>query len=225
MKNYKALATKLNYDLSETDLVFLTFGNASVIDDDRTKVYIKPSGVNYKKLKDDNISVVDIQTGELIDGLKPSVDLDIHLEIYRSFKEINSVIHTHSKFVTIFAQSKKEIPIIGTTHADYFKGNIPITDELTESEIVNNYEKNIGKKVVKLFQENNPLEIPAALISNHGCVVFGKNSKECLDNAIVLEFIAEMAHYADKPETTENENVLYKFHHERKHGKGKYYGQ
>ena len=223
--DYKATATKLNRDLGETDLVMLTFGNASLIDTDRTKVYIKPSGVDYKTLTNEDISVVSLETGELIEGLKPSVDLNIHLEIYKNFKNINSVIHTHSKFVSIFAQSKKEIPIIGTTHADYFKHNIPLTEELSQDEITTNYEKNIGKKIVKLFENKNPLETPAAIISNHGCVVFGRNSKESLENALVLEYISELAYFADEIELTESEKILYEFHYERKHGKDKYYGQ
>jgi len=223
--DYKATATKLNRDLGETDLVMLTFGNASLIDTDRTKVYIKPSGVDYKTLTNEDISVVSLETGELIEGLKPSVDLNIHLEIYKNFKNINSVIHTHSKFVSIFAQSKKEIPIIGTTHADYFKYNIPLTEELSQDEITTNYEKNIGKKIVKLFENKNPLETPAAIISNHGCVVFGRNSKESLENALVLEYIAELAYFANEIELTESEKILYEFHYERKHGKDKYYGQ
>ncbi len=225
MTDYKDIATKLNHDLGKTDLVMLTFGNASVVNSERSRVYIKPSGVDYKILKNDNISVVSLETGELIEGLKPSVDLNIHLEIYRNFNNVNSVIHTHSKFVTIFAQSRKEIPIIGTTHADYFKNKIQITEELSQNEIKNNYEKNIGKKVVKLFDNIEPLDNPAALISNHGCVVFGKDSKECLENALVLEYIAELAYLTNEIETTENEKFLYKFHHERKHGKDKYYGQ
>ncbi len=223
--DYKALTAELNYNLGATDLVMLTFGNASLIDNDRTKVYIKPSGVDYKILTNDDISVVSLETGELIDGLKPSVDLNIHLEIYKNFKNINSVIHTHSKFATIFAQSRKEIPIIGTTHADYFKHSIPITEELSQDEIMSNYEKNIGKKVVKLFENIDPIDTPAALISNHGCIVFGKNSKECLDNALVLEYISELAYFTNEIDVTEGEKILYEFHHERKHGKDKYYGQ
>tara|TARA_Y100000389_G_C17404168_1_gene487104 strand:- start:630 stop:1304 length:675 start_codon:yes stop_codon:yes gene_type:complete len=223
--DYKAIATNLNYDLGKTDLVMLTFGNGSVVNKNRTKVYIKPSGIDYKTLTNDDIAVVSLESGELIEGLKPSVDLNIHLEIYRNFKNVNSVIHTHSKFVTVFAQARKEIPIIGTTHADYFKNTIPLTEELSESEIKSDYEKNIGNKVVKLFNNINPLDTPAALISNHGCVVFGKDSKRCLENALVLEYVAEIAYFTNDIEKTKNEEILYEFHHERKHGKDKYYGQ
>lgn len=223
--NYKTASKRLNQDLGETDLVILTFGNASVIDEKRSKVFIKPSGVNYNLITNDQISVVDLETGELMEGLKPSVDLNIHLEIYKNFKNVNSVIHTHSKFVTIFAQARKEIPIIGTTHADYFKGNIPITEELSRSEIEDNYEKNIGKKIVQLFNKTSPEEIPAALISNHGCVVFGENAQKCLENALVLEYIAELAYFTNITDISLNEKFLYEFHHNRKHGKDRYYGQ
>jgi len=225
MIDYKAISYKLNQDLGSTELVMLTFGNASVINSDRTKVYIKPSGVEYSSLIKENISVVNLKTGELTEGLKPSVDLNIHLEVYRNFENVNSIIHTHSKFVTIFAQSLKEIPIIGTTHADYFKSSIPLTEQLSRSEIISDYEKNIGKKIVKLFEKVDPLNTPAALIANHGSVVFGKNSEECLINALVLEYIAELAYFVNEVKANENEKFLYKYHHERKHGKDKYYGQ
>lgn len=208
-----------------TELVMQTFGNASLINLERTKIFIKPSGVDYKSLNENKISVVDIKTGNLLEGLKPSVDLDIHLEIYKNLQTVNCIIHTHSKFATIFAQSKKEIPILGTTHADFFKQNIPITKELSTNEIKKNYELNIGKKIVEIFNKINHDDTPAALIANHGSVVFGKSSKECLENALILEHIAELAYFTSEIKITSKEKFLFEYHHNRKHGKGKYYGQ
>lgn len=225
MKNYKELATNLNKELGLTDLVMMTFGNASVISEDRSKIYIKPSGVNYENLTIEAISVVSTNDGVLLEGLKPSVDLNIHIEIYRNFTNVNSIIHTHSKYATIFAQNKKSIPIKGTTHADYFKNDIPITEELSIGEIENNYELNIGKKVVNLFKKISPEETPAALIANHGCVVFGKDSKQSLENALLLEYIAELAFFNNNFTNSKNEDYLYQYHNLRKHGKEKYYGQ
>ena len=226
MSNLKKEALDLNIALGNTNLVNLTFGNASIINKERTEVYIKPSGVNYSDMREKDISVIDIDKHDLIDGLKASVDLDIHLEIYKNFTGINSIIHTHSKFATIFAQSGKEIPISGTTHADYFKNNIPITNELSSDEILSNYELNIGKKIVSLYSESfKPEDTPAALIANHGCVVFGKSDKDCLENAIVLEYIAELAFFTDQNELNKNAKTLYEFHHRRKHGEDKYNGQ
>ena len=222
----------LNRRIVEAGLVKLTWGNGSVIDRKTSTVYIKPSGVDVDDLVDNQVSVVDI-SGSHLSGLKPSVDTDIHLELYRAHESIGSVVHTHSKYCTIFAQMKCCIPALGTTHADHFYGDIPVVHELLESQIKKNYERHTGKSVVEFLKASDidPMNIPAALLPLHGVLTWGETSTKALENAIAAEICAEMAYkqlllgrVEMSPAVGIHKNLLDK-HFLRKHGRGKYYGQ
>lgn len=220
----------LNKSLKENNLVKLTWGNASVLSEDGKYIAIKPSGVSFDELTFSEISIIELYTGKQISGMKPSVDTDIHLEIYKAFPEIKSIIHSHSKFATSWAQSLKPIPILGTTHADYFLSDIPLARQLEEKELLR-YEKNLGQSVVDYFQFHkiNPLNIPAILLPCHGSMVFSDSPRRTLECALVLEEVAEMAYYTvrinSKIESTYLSEILYTKHFERKNGINKYYGQ
>ena len=220
----------LNKSLKEHNLVKLTWGNASVLSEDGKSIVIKPSGVNFSELTYSQLCIVDLYSGRLISGMKPSVDTAIHLEIYKAFPEIKSIIHSHSKFATSWAQALEPIPILGTTHADYFLGDVPVARQLEEFEL-DEYEKNLGQSVVDFFQKNkiNPLNIPAILLPGHGVMVFSDSPKRTLECAIVLEEIAEMAYYTKSinPNLKQSKlsKDLYTKHFERKNGINKYYGQ
>lgn len=220
----------LNKALKENNLVKLTWGNASVLTEDGRHVIIKPSGVDFAQIKYSDLCIIELYTGKLISGIKPSVDTAIHLEIYKAFPEIKSIIHSHSKFATSWAQALKSIPILGTTHADYFLSDIPIARQLEKYEL-DDYEKNLGVSVVEHFQKHkvNPLNIPSILLPGHGVMVFSDSTKRTLECAIVLEEIAEMAYYTisinPSIERSELSETLYEKHFERKNGINKYYGQ
>lgn len=220
----------INQMLPKSGLVKLTWGNASILSDCKTKIAIKPSGIPFEKLTKEDISVVSIEDGFHLSGKKPSVDLPMHLEIYREFREVKSVIHTHSKYATAWAQAVMPIPILGTTHADYFEGDIPVCFSLTEDVQLENYEFNLGKTVCSFYKEKrmHPLFNPAVLIPFHGCLVFGESPTKALENAIVLEDVAEMAMYTYilGQKTTKSIAIpLFKKHFDRKNGKERYYGQ
>lgn len=222
---------KYNKLIKSHGLVKLTWGNVSICDHRNHIVYIKPSGVNLSTLKKEDISLVDLKTGSLISGLKQSVDTNIHLEVYRNFKRVKSIVHTHSKYATSWAQAEVPIPCLGTTHADYFDGEVPVVRNLKQSEILNDYELNIGKIVVEHFKGNNlcPLRKGAVLLPKHGVLTFGKDARQSLENSIVLEEIAEMAHLTNCINSdrmvTKDQEFLFKKHYDRKHGVDKYYGQ
>ena len=205
-----------------------TFGNLSAIDETHRFIAIKPSGIPFNELKDEDIPILDLN-GNLIEGdKKPSSDTPTHLELYKAFPQIKSIIHTHSQNATAFAQAKIPIKCLGTTHADYFNGTIPITRELTEEEIKNNYEQNTGKVIIETFNNSNinPLEIPASLVSFHGPFVWGASINQALTNAHILEQIAKLnlKTIMINSSTEINKNLLNK-HYQRKHGKNAYYGQ
>ena len=220
----------LNKSLKDNNLVKLTWGNASVLCEDSKHIIIKPSGVDFDKLTFSQLCIIELYTGKLVSGMKPSVDTAIHLEIYKAFPEIKSIIHSHSKFATSWAQALRTIPILGTTHADYFLTDIPVARQLEKFEL-EEYEKSLGQSVVDYYQHKkiNPLNIPAILLPGHGVMVFSDSPKRTLECAIVLEEIAEMAYYT----TAINPNIkpcrlsrdLYIKHFERKNGINKYYGQ
>jgi len=225
---FEATTVELNQDIVKNGLVNLTWGNGSVIDRETSTVYIKPSGINVSDLLTSEISKVNLN-GEFIGGKKPSVDTDIHLELYRGFSNVQSIVHTHSKYCTIFAQLEQSIPALGTTHADYFWGDIPIINQLTPKLIESNYESNTGKSVVQHFKNNkiSSLNIPAALLPQHGILTWGASAKEALENAIVAELCAEMAYkqLLMSPNKRSMNNELLDKHFSRKHGSTKYYGQ
>lgn len=220
----------LNKCLKEHNLVKLTWGNASVLCEDKKHVIIKPSGIDFEKLNFSQLCTIELYTGKLISGMKPSVDTAIHLEIYKAFPEIKSIIHSHSKFATSWSQALSSIPILGTTHADYFLSDIPIARQLQSHELVD-YEKNLGQSVVEFYQKNkiNPLNIPAILLPSHGVMVFSDTPKRTMECAIVLEEIAEMSYYTrvinPSIQLTDLTKELYTKHFERKNGINKYYGQ
>jgi L-ribulose-5-phosphate 4-epimerase len=219
----------VNKSLLSEGLVLFTWGNASARSEKYDHIFfIKPSGIPFSDLNTKNISCVDLTTGLLKSGSSPSVDTPTHVALYKGFPEIRSVIHTHSKYCTIFAQAKKSIPCLGTTHADYFYGDIPVIKDLSNDEIDNNYEENTGLKIVEHFKKNNisHKNMKAALCPSHGVFVWGETPEEALKNSIILENIAEMAYKTMilYKEVIFNPKLLDK-HFLRKHGNNKYYGQ
>ncbi len=218
---------KANLDLVKYNLVTHTFGNVSGMDRNQGLVVIKPSGMAYAELMPDDMVVVDIE-GSRVDGrLNPSSDLPSHLEIYKAFEEIYGITHTHSEYATMFAQANKEIPCLGTTHADHFYGPVPVTRMITDEEIAENYEKNTGKVVVERFAELDPMEMPGILVVSHGVFTWGKSPEEATLNGLILENIAKMAWgtlMLDAKHKGIPDSLLNK-HFFRKHGPDAYYGQ
>lgn len=227
MQKYLVDTLKLNKQLYRSELQINTFGNASIRHKD--KCFIKPSGADLNKTIYKNISVVNIKTGKLISGLKPSVDLNIHLSIYNKFENIKSVIHTHSLYATSWAQSGRTIPCYGTTHADYFPKEIPITNKLNKKSIKKNYESEIGKSIISKLK-NLKLKaesIPGILIANHGVISWATSTKVAMENALAIEFIAKLAFNSEllKKNVKKLPVALHNKHFYRKHGKKSYYGQ
>ncbi len=217
---------KANLDLVKHGLVIFTWGNVSAIDREKGLVVIKPSGVDYEVMKASDMVVVDLD-GNVIDGdLKPSSDTPTHLELYKAFHEIGGVVHTHSTYATAWAQAGKSIPILGTTQADYFYGDVPCTRSMTEEEIAGNYEKDTGTVIIEAFEGRNPSHVPGVVVKNHGPFSWGKNADDAVHNAVVLEQIAKMDFIAFQvnPNADMNNHLTEK-HFNRKHGANAYYGQ
>ncbi|MBE6878730.1 MAG: L-ribulose-5-phosphate 4-epimerase [Ruminococcaceae bacterium] len=221
---------KANMLLPKYDLVKFTWGNVSEIDREKGVIAIKPSGVEYDVMTADDMVVVDLCSGKVVEGkYKPSSDTDTHLEIYRNFSDVGGIVHTHSRWATIFSQMKKDIPALGTTHGDYFYGSIPVTRNMTKEEIEGEYELNTGKVIVETFAEKeiNPKDIPSVLVTSHGPFSWGKDAHNAVHNAVVLEEVAFMAWHtlmANAEITSMDKNLLDK-HYLRKHGANAYYGQ
>lgn len=216
-----------NLELSKYGLVIFTWGNVSGIDRERGLVVIKPSGVPYDSLTPEQMVVVDLDGKKIEGDLKPSSDLNTHLVLYKSFKSISGIVHTHSTFATSIAQAGMSLPALGTTHADHFYGDIPITRNMTDAEIESDYELETGKVIVETFKDKNPNEIPGVLVKNHGPFTWGINALDAVHNAVVLEEISKMFLYSRILNPTQmamNETLLKK-HFLRKHGKNAYYGQ
>lgn len=218
-----------NLDLVAKGVVIYTWGNVSGISDDRRYMVIKPSGVDYDGMTADDMVVVDIETGATVEGKwKPSSDTATHLELYRAFTDMKGIVHTHSTNAVAFAQAGMAIPALGTTHADYFYGDIPCTRELTEQEVMDAYEVNSGKVIIECINEMHydPMAIPGIVIKNHGPFAWGKSPANAVYNAVVMEKVAEMdlKTLALNPNAEMKLYVLYK-HYMRKHGKNAYYGQ
>lgn len=217
-----------NLALPRYGLVTFTWGNASAIDRARGLVIIKPSGVEYAQLQPEDMTVVDMN-GAVVEGrLSPSSDTATHLELYRSFEGIGAVVHTHSRWATIFAQAGRGIAALGTTHADYFYGDIPCTRPMTEAEIRGQYELETGKVIAETFRTRNPLHTPGVLVHAHGPFAWGKETREAVHNAAVLEEVAMMAWHsaviqANAPAVMQA--ALMERHYFRKHGDNAYYGQ
>ena len=217
-----------NMALSESGLVLFTFGNVSGVDRERKLMVIKPSGVSYDSLTPENMVCVSLETGRVVDGdLNPSSDTDTHLEIYRAFDSSGGIVHTHSEFATSCAQARVAIRCMGTTHADYFCGDIPVTRKLSPEETVKNYEKNTGLVIVETFRGLNSTEIPAVLVANHGPFVWGPDPRSAVHNAIIVEFLAKMEIHTKglNPQAPRPPQYLVEKHYRRKHGKEAYYGQ
>tara|TARA_B100000795_G_C22794617_1_gene438699 strand:+ start:196 stop:882 length:687 start_codon:yes stop_codon:yes gene_type:complete len=227
MKQQLIRSLKLNKELITSGLQINEFGNGSIRH--KNLCLIKPTGANLNLIKYSDISVIDIIKKKIISGKKPSVDLDIHLAIYKNYKDIHSIVHTHSLYATSWAQSGRPIPCYGTTHADYYPNDIPITKLLNKKNIQKNYEEEIAKSVVNKLKnlKINPLNIPGMLISNHGVLAWGKSSKEAMKNAIAIEFIAQLAFNSEmiNNKIKKLQTTLHKKHYYRKHGPKSYYGQ
>lgn len=216
-----------NLELVGHGLVIFTWGNVSGIDRDRGLVVIKPSGVSYDNMKPEDMVVVDLQSGKVVEGtLKPSSDTPTHLALYRAFPEIGGVVHTHSTYATAWAQTGKDLPNIGTTHADYFHDAVPCTRAMTEEEVKGEYELETGNVIVETFKQLNPIHTPGVLVNNHGPFTWGKTPHEAVHNAVVLEQVAKMGFIAFtlNPNLTMNPLLIEK-HFNRKHGPNAYYGQ
>ena len=218
---------RANMELVEHGLVIFTWGNVSGIDRERGLVVIKPSGVDYAVMKPSDMVVVDLATGEVVEGsLRPSSDTPTHLALYRAFPEIGGVVHTHSTYATAWAQAGIDLPNIGTTHADYFHNSIPCTRDMTAAEVEGSYELETGNVIVERFEGLNPVHTPGVLVKNHGPFSWGKTPAEAVHNAVVMEQVAKMAFiaYSVNPSLTMNPLLVEK-HFSRKHGPKAYYGQ
>ena len=218
-----------NVELVERGLVVGTFGNASGVDRERGLVAIKPSGVGYGELKAEDLVVTDLG-GRVVEGeLRPSSDLETHLELYREFGEIGGVVHTHSEYATAWAQAGREIPALGTTHADYFHGAVPVTAELGEEEVGEDYVLNTGRAIVRRFREGgiDPVGMPGVLVAGHAPFTWGGDALEAAYHAEMLEVVARMAYYTVmlQPGRVGISQALLDRHHYRKHGAEATYGQ
>lgn len=216
-----------NIELQKQKLVIYSWGNVSGIDRKAAVVAVKPSGVAYDKLTPDKIVLLDLDGNVLEENLKPSSDTPTHLELYRNFKSIGGVCHTHSPNATVWAQACREIPCLGTTHADYFYGPVPVTDAMTEEEIKSDYELNTGRVVVKRFANIDPMQMPAVLVANHGPFTWGSSPAVAVEAAVVLEQVAATAlgTILINPDMNPIGKTLLDKHYLRKHGKDAYYGQ
>ena len=214
-----------NMELYRRNLVIYTWGNVS--EKIGKFIAIKPAGDKKKKMKADDMVIVDID-GNIKEGkLKPSSDLKTHLELYKACDEIKGICHTHSNYATSFAQAGLPIIPLGTTHADYFFGTIPCTRELKKEEVVNDYEKNTGKVIVEEFKNKSFLSVPAAIVKSHGVFTWGKSAKQAVENAVILEEIAKMNFQTISlnKKISPLKNYILNKHYQRKHGKNAYYGQ
>lgn len=229
LENLKKLVCEANLELVKKNIVIYTWGNVSGIDREKNLVVIKPSGIEYDNMTPDDMVVVDLFSGKVIEGkYKPSSDTLTHLEIYKVFKNINGITHTHSINAVAFAQAGLDIPALGTTHADYFYGNIPCTRELTEDEVNTRYELNTGKVIIETLKTRNidPSAVPGILVKNHGPFTFGKDAKQSVYHAVVLETLSDMCIKTLFLNKNSNmQQYILDKHYFRKHGPNAYYGQ
>ncbi|HEX3438230.1 MAG TPA: L-ribulose-5-phosphate 4-epimerase [Pseudacidobacterium sp.] len=223
----RAQVLEANLELVRRGLVLYTFGNASGIDRQTGLVAIKPSGVPYESMKPEHMVITDLD-GQIVEGnLKPSSDLATHLLLYREFPAIGAVVHTHSEYATAWAQAGRSIPAYGTTHADYFYGPVPVTDELTDDDINGDYVHNTGLAIVRRFRDLDPVATPAVLVAGHAPFCWGRTPEDAAHNAVVLEAVARMAFYTARlnPECKGVSQTLLDRHYFRKHGPTATYGQ
>lgn len=228
LEQLKTEVLMANKRLQTENLVVLTWGNVSGRDPDTGMIVIKASGVEYERMTEEDLVVVD-PDGNIVEGdLHPSTDLPTHLVLYKNFKNIHGIVHTHSTFAAVWAQIGVGIPCYGTTHADYFPGVIPVTRELTRDEIGKNYEKSTGDVIVETFRDKNPEVMRAVLVKGHGPFVWGKSASDALHNAIVLENVAKMDLFTKMAADSEVRGLgsaQLKKHYDRKFGADAYYGQ
>lgn len=228
LKNLRDEVCAANLDLVRRGLVIETWGNVSGIDRERGLVVIKPSGVPYDSMTGSHMVVVSLESGSVVDGdLKPSSDTPTHLELYRAFADVGGVVHTHSFYATAWAQTGKPVPALGTTHADYFYGDIPCTRQMTEAEIRDDYEANTGKVIIESFHGKDALSCPGVLVASHGPFSWGRTVSGAVHNAAVMDFVIRLAGETLKLEksTGPMQRDLLDKHFLRKHGPGAYYGQ
>jgi L-ribulose-5-phosphate 4-epimerase len=227
LKELKREAYEANVALPRHGLINLTFGNASAIDRAKAVFAIKPSGVDYAALAPDDMVIVDLE-GRLVEGrLNPSSDTPTHRRLFLAFPSIGGVVHTHSSCATAFAQAGRPIPVFGTTHADYFNGEVPITRKMTASEIASDYEWETGNVIVETMQNRDPADIPGVLVNRHAPFTWGSSAAKALETAVAVECIAHMALMSLQlePGLQPIEEELLNKHFRRKHGTGAYYGQ
>lgn len=228
LKELKEQVYEANMLLPKHNLVTFTWGNVSGIDRSSGMIVIKPSGVDYDKLSPEDMVVVELESGKRVEGsLNPSSDTPTHLALYRAFGNIGGVVHTHSRWATVFSQSGRGIPPLGTTHADYFYGEIPCTRRMTPEEIGGEYERETGNVIIKTFEGRSPDDIPAVLVHSHGPFAWGTDPHNAVHNAVVLEELAFMAWHnlIMQPDISPMQRELMDRHYLRKHGAGAYYGQ
>ena len=228
LENLKEQVFQANMLLPEHGLVTFTWGNVSGIDRGKGLVVIKPSGIAYKTMKAEDMVVVELATGKVVEGgLKPSSDTPTHLELYKAFVNIGGIVHTHSRWATSFAQAGRGITALGTTHGDYFYGEIPCTRKMTTAEIQGEYEKETGVVIRETFENKNPDAVPAVLVHSHGPFSWGIDPMDAVHNAVVLEEIAFMNFHtlALEPGIQPMQQELLDKHYLRKHGANAYYGQ
>jgi len=227
LKALREEVLEANLELVRRGVVVFTFGNVSGISREEGLVAIKPSGVPYDELTVEQIVVTDLDGNIRDTNLRPSSDLATHLELYKAFENIGGVAHTHSEFATAWAQARRPIPCFGTTHADYFHGDVPVTPDMTAEEIAGDYEKATGEVIVRTFSDRDPDATPGVLVASHGPFCWGRDAMDAVHNAVILDYIARMATHtvAANAQTGPVANALLDKHFFRKHGPGSYYGQ
>jgi L-ribulose-5-phosphate 4-epimerase len=227
LPDLRAAVLAANLELVRRGLVLYTFGNASGISRADGLVVIKPSGIPYEGMQPSDLVVSDL-SGKIVEGaLRPSADLPTHLVLYKAFQNIGGVSHSHSEFATAWAQARRPIPCFGTTHADYFRGAVPVTEPLSDAEISTAYEENTGHAIVRAFEGMDPCEIPAVLVANHAPFTWGATPGEATQHSVILESVAKLAHLTIQihEEAPHAGRTLHDKHFLRKHGSTAYYGQ
>ena len=222
----KQAVCEANLELNRRGVVIYTWGNVSGIDRERGLVVIKPSGVSYDEMRPEHMVVVDLDNNVVEGNLKPSSDTKTHTVLYKAFPHVGGVVHTHSRYAVSWAQARREIPALGTTHADYCSGPVPCTEPLTAEEVESAYEANTGHCIVRRFKDLDPVAVPMVLVAGHGPFTWGKTPEDAVHNAVVLEEVAHMAtlthQISDAPPL---EDYVLNYHYQRKHGKNAWYGQ
>lgn len=226
LEELKKKVYEANMDLPKYGLVTFTWGNVSAIDRESGLFVIKPSGIDYELLKPEDMVVMDLNGNKVEGKYNPSSDTPTHLELYKAFPEVGGIVHTHSTYATSWAQSGRNIPCYGTTHADYMYGEIPCARVLTQEEMDAGYEKNTGSVIIETFKGKDPMAVPAVLCKNHGPFAWGKDAKEAVHNAVVLEEVAKMALFTEqlKSDVEPAPQRIQDKHYYRKHGANAYYG-